>query len=108
MVDKVDETKDVQKSEKAATPTSEMVDSEKINEFLLKLAQATNLSENEAIDGMVRQIELLENDPNFPAIVDSLDPDQYHSQTKLLSEAGRQRLRSALEKYTEKVKADNL
>lgn len=88
--------------QESAASTPETIDSERINEFILKLAEATNLSEGDAVDSIVRQIQLLEGDRNFPSILDLLDPDQYHSQTKLLSEDGRQRLRSALEQYSKK------
>lgn len=89
-------------SQESAGSTPETIDSERINEFILKLAEATNLGEADAVDSIVRQIQMLESDQNFSFILDSLDPDQYHSQTKLLSEAGRQRLRSALEQYIKK------
>ena len=84
-------------------PTTETIDSEKINEFVLKLAEATNLSDDEAVNSIVKQIKKLEGDRNFPELLGALDPDHYHPQTKLLSEDGQQRLRSALEQYNKKI-----
>lgn len=80
----------------------EPVDSESINQFILKLAEDNNLNENDAVISIVKQIRLLESNPDFPSILTALDPDQYHSQTKLLSKAGQQRLRGALNQYLKK------
>ena len=78
---------------------TELVDSEKVNAFILKLAEATNRSDGEVVDAIVKQIRLLEDEQNFPDLLASLDPDQYSSQTKSISEEGRQRLQAALDKY---------
>ena len=69
-------------------------------EFILKLAEASNLDDEEAADAIAAQLRSLENDKNFPDIFDLLDPDQFHSETKLLSDTGKKRLRDAYEKFT--------
>ncbi len=79
--------------------TSEQIDLERANSFILKLAEASNLGDDEAVDAMVKQITILETDNNFPEFFAALDPEQYHQQTKFLDEKSKQRLVAALDRY---------
>lgn len=90
---------DQQAETTGSAETTEQVDPERINTFILKLAEAPNISGNEATDAIIKQIQLLEGDQNFPELLAALDPEQYHPQTKSLSEEGKQRLQAALDRY---------
>lgn len=74
---------------------------EKALEFALKLANARNLGDNEAI---VDQIVAVEPEKDFPGFFDRLDPDQAHSETKVLPPYAKERLRLAIEKYVDRVR----
>ena len=87
-------------SAEAKAPTdTEILDSGRVSAFILKLAEATNLGDDEAVDAIVKQVKLLENDQNFPDLLAALDPEQYHPQLKSLDEKSKQRLQAALDKY---------
>ncbi len=78
----------------------ELADAERVSVFILKLAEGQDISDQEAVEAIVKQIKLLEADQNFPELVAALDPESYHPQTKQLDDKAKERLEAALNQYT--------
>ena len=77
----------------------EPINAERINRFILKLAEAPNIGDEEAINAIAKQIELLEADKNFPELLAALDPDSYSPKTKQLDGTAKRRLTGGLDKH---------
>lgn len=88
------------KGDSGAVESTESVDAERVNAFILKLAEGPNISNQEAVDTIVKQIKLLETNQNFPELLAALDPESYHPQTKQLDDKAKGRLEAALNQYT--------
>lgn len=67
-------------------------------DFILKLAQDPNLSDEVAIATIAQQINSLMPNRHFLDVYSELNPSNYHSVTKCISQEARGRLNSALEK----------
>jgi len=77
-----------------------MTDSpEKALEFVLRLACAENFSDNQAIEALVNHLTTIEDKQYFPILFNTIDPDQFYSETKVLPEFAKERLRQATERY---------
>ncbi|MEI8337938.1 MAG: hypothetical protein WCF92_02200 [bacterium] len=68
--------------------------------FVLKLAQAENISDEEAVEGIETTIKKTIEETGRPEFIDRIDPGTFHSETKLISDKAKNRLNIALEKYT--------
>ncbi len=66
--------------------------------FGLRLANAENLSEDEVIEAIVA----VEKERDFPTFFDTLDPEQFNSETKVLPGYAKERLLSAVEQYVKR------
>ena len=97
---RADQKEDGSGEKTSTAETTEPADAERINTFILKLAEGPNISDQEAVDAIVKQIKLLETDQNFPELLAALDPESYHPQTKQLDDKAKNRLEAALHKYT--------
>ncbi|MDD5318973.1 MAG: hypothetical protein PHF79_04155 [Candidatus Pacebacteria bacterium] len=77
-------------------------DSEKIQrsiEFVLKLAAADNISDDEAAESMLNQLNENKASPNFSEMLVNLDPLANKSGTKSLSVEAKNRLRKVLDSF---------
>ena len=82
------------------TPDSPESRAVKAEEFIFKLARDPNIADEDAIQGIIRQLEALKGNQNLSAVVDTIDPIQFHSETNLLDEAAKNRLTKALESWS--------
>ncbi len=77
-------------------------------EFTLRLANApitAEMSDSEAVDAIYNQFKRAEAEKYFPEFFHMIDPDNFCSETKLLDDSAKQRLRVAVEKYSDEVRA---
>lgn len=72
--------------------------------FALKLAQAENISDEEAVTAIAETIEKTMKSTGRPEFMERLDPGAFHSETKLISEKAKERLEKALNRFTDKFR----
>ena len=67
--------------------------------FILKLAGDVSLPDSEIISGIVTTLKKLQPQSSFPDMLDILDPGTFHSETKLMTDAQKERLNLAIDTY---------
>ena len=72
--------------------------------YALKVAQAENITDEEAIVTIANTVEETMRLTGRPEFMDRLDPGTFHSDTKSLSENAKNRLDEGLERYIAKFK----
>ena len=72
--------------------------------YALRVAQAENITDEEAIVTIANTVEETMRLTGRPEFMDRLDPDAFHSDTKFLSENAKNRLEKGLERYIAKFK----
>lgn len=77
----------------------------KIIEFILKLAEYADIDEKEIIDTIVKQIEEAEYNTHFTDIINTIDPESFSFETKVLGDQARDRLNEAITQYRAKHKS---
>lgn len=97
---RADQMRSETKGDSSAVESTKPVDAERINAFILKLAESSTISDHDAVGAIIKQIKLLETDQNFPEILATLDPESYDPQTKQLNDKAKERLEAALNQYT--------
>ncbi len=65
---------------------------------ILMYAQEAVVGEDEAVDYLAGELQEMKKSVHAAHYLDKLDPDQYHSATKLLNDTARERLRKAFAK----------
>ena len=68
-----------------------------------KICGDTTFPEDQIIQGIVNDLHLMKNSDHFAQAFDIIDPDQNHSETKQLSEIGKERIRKAIEIFSNEV-----
>ena len=79
------------------------VDLEKVMGYVFRVAQAPNLNYAEASRTIADQIKVAENSRHFPEFHDTIDPDSYSAETKLLDKEAKKRLRRGIEIYSQSL-----
>ncbi len=80
-----------------------VIDEEKIKralENIIKLASSKDIKRHVCVDTIVGELVRNEGSELFPYLIDSIDPDRFGSQTKLLDNYERGLLSDAVTKYS--------
>ncbi len=78
---------------------SEEITAVDAQEFIFKIARAPNLKRADAIEGIVTQLNGLEQNRYFPHVFDVIDPDNLYPETNDLDEEQRELMRVAINAY---------
>ncbi len=68
-------------------------------EFILKIAQAPNLTDGESVEAIASTLNDIQYEKVFNCLFDRVDPGQHFPETKLLDEKARERLSKGIEFY---------
>lgn len=79
------------------------VDSNAVFEYILKLANAENIEDDEAIESIKEQLAQSIRSRDFTDMFEELNPDAYSSTTKQLGDKAKERLKAAINKFTEET-----